>query len=257
VLDMALSGCGNAGSLTGPWHNEEFGQLLRFHDDGTVIVRTPYGDTEATWVYDKDKKQGVISLNGEAIGFALDGDTLTLTWGGTQTVFVPGDMEVVAAVAEATPMSTPASTPALTETPAPTATPATTPSASSSGPIWSLGAFPDLSFVPIATPTPGLSLNPGTSLQIVIPGDIIGTLANPLAGNWYYTEDDSYVLTFDGDNGFTVVQGSNGFSGTYTYDTASHTGVLTIYIGYTSSEIDFSVDGDVMVWEDGTTFIRE
>ena len=270
LLGLAFTGCSASASPVGAWHNEELGQLLRFHDDGTVVIRTPYGDSEASYVYDKDGQQGVITYSGQAIGFTLDGDDMQVTWGEVQTAFVRGDMEIVAAVAEITvsdaeaPVSTPSPdaapatpTPAPTDTPAPTATPDA--SAESSSPSWTLGPLASFSFVPLATPTPTpvLSLSPITSAHIVVPGNIFGTLTNPLAGNWYYTEDNSYILTFDGEGSFTVMQGSDGLSGTYTYDSATGTGELTIHLGYTSAEIAFTVDDDVLVWNDGTTFVRE
>lgn len=259
---MSLSGCGKTATLEGPWHNEEFGQLLRFHDDGTVVVRTPYGDSEATWLYDKDKNQGVITLNGEAIGFTLDGDTLTLTWGDTQTTFVAGDMEVVPAIAEATPVSTPspAATPtasaAPTATPVPTATPKPSATASassgSSSPSFSLGPFPSLSFAPIATPKPNISLIPQVS-GIIIPGDILGNLWDSVTGTWVYTKDDSYSLVFDGNGGVTIMSGGMGVGCNYTYDKTTHTGMITIMF----EKYDFSVSGDILTLEDGSTYQRQ
>jgi hypothetical protein len=263
ILCLTLSGCAKAVTPAGPWHNDELGQLLRFHDDGTVVIRTPYGDSEATWIFDKDGKQGVITLKGEAIGFVLDGDSLLLTWGEVQTTFVSGDMEVVAAIAEATPISTPtpavslepSATPAPTATPTPTETPAptATPSASSSAPKWSFGAFPDLSFVPIATPTPLLSVNPHLSSGLYIPGDILGSLTGSIVGKWYYTGDDDFVLTFLDDDEFTLTYKGTGITGTYIYNKSARTGTLVT----SGQALDFEVNGDLLTLTSGETFKRE
>jgi hypothetical protein len=258
-MALTLAGCGKASTPIGSWHNEELSQLLRFHEDGTVVIRTTGGDTEATYIYDKDGKQGVITLNGQSIGFTLDGGSLTLKLGDIQTVFVPGDMEIAAASPEATPASTPtpeAATSAPAATPTATPAPTATPEASSAfGPSISLGHFPDFSFMPLATDTPTVSAGSASSLHVVIPGNILGNLANPLSGEWYYTEDNSYVLTFDGNGEFTFAQGSSGISGAYTYDSSTHSGVLTLNF-YNISDVSFSVDGDTLTWETGETFVR-
>jgi hypothetical protein len=41
----------------------------------------------------------------------------------------------------------------------------------------------DLSFSPLTTPTPDLSLHPALRSRLFIPGDIIGNITNPLAAN--------------------------------------------------------------------------
>lgn len=261
VLVLVLGG---GSSLSGPWHNEDLCQLLRFHEDETVVIRTPYGDFEAVYVFDKGSGKGVITLNGEAINFSLEGDSLLLSWGDVETAFVRGDMEVLPVIAEATPAATPAPettatlaakptpTPTPTATPAPTATPTAVPTATpvdESAPSWSFGVFPSISLGPIAT------LPPGTSFGVIIPGDIFGgVVGNSIVGDWYYTQDDAYVLTFDSEGGCALSNAGFGIAGSYTYNKITAVGEIDIM----GSPIPFSVSGDTLTWEDGSgnTFVR-
>lgn len=262
LLSFSFSvGCAKAATPVGVWHNEELNQLLRFHEDGTVVVRTSLKDTEATWLYDKDGNQGVITLDGQAIAFTLSGDTLTLTWNDVQTAFVSGDMEIVSSSAQVS--SSASSTSGVTVTPAPTVTPSPSSSYSSS---LSLGDFSDLPFIPITiptlahTPTPGPSATSSASIsRIVIPGNIFGDLINPLMGTWYYTEDDSTILIFDGDGVYTVYQGTSGYADNYTYDSSTGKGMMEVTIFFTTNTTYFNVSGNMLYWDygGGYTFIRK
>ena len=116
----------------GVWHNEELQQVLRFHDDGTVVIRSSYGDFEADYLLDKGGKHGVITLNGTAIPFALEGDSLILTSGGEETTFQPGNMEIAlltpspVATAAETASAVPEASPTTAAAPTPTLPPAAT-----------------------------------------------------------------------------------------------------------------------------------
>ncbi len=257
----------------GVWHNEELQEVLRFHDDGTVVIRTSYGDYEADYLLDKGGKRGVITLNGIAIPFALEGDALILTSNGEETRFQPGNMEIAlltssptasaAETATATPTDTPASpgaptptlapavtatpkpTPSATPTPAPTATPTAT---ATSGVTF--GPFPSFSLGPFITLSPSV-IKP--DLSGLIKGDIIGKIVTQkVVGTWLYTVDNDYVLTFASTGDYTVSYHGMGLAGTYTFSTLTGEGELH----HGSDTIPFTVSGDTLTWDDGTAFTR-
>ena len=257
----------------GVWHNEQLQQVLRFHDDGTVVIRSPYGDFEADYLLDKGGKRGVITLNGTAIPFALEGDSLILSSGGEETRFLPGNMEIAlltpspaasaAETASAVPTDTPASTaaptatlpPAVTATPTPTPTPthAPTPTAAPTATATSGITFGPLPSFPLG---PFITLSPSVikpDLSGLIKGDIIGKIVTQkVVGTWLYTGDNDYVLTFGNTGDYTVSYHGMGLAGTYTFSTLTGEGELH----YGSDTIPFTVSGDTLTWDDGTTFTR-
>lgn len=249
----------NGRSLTGPWHNEELGQLLRFHEDETVVIRTPHGDFEAAYVFDQEDGIGVIIFNEEAIGFTIEGEELLLTWSGVQTAFVRGEMEVVAAIAEATlevtasaaiappleatpeasitaplPSAAPTTAPSAVPTTVPSASPTPTPLPSSLGPFF--------------TPLPQISVKP------VIPGDIIGNLSIPIVGVWINPDDSEYTLTFDDNGKYVLTTSGSDMSGDYTYDKATGKGDLDWLLGM---RFGFTVSGNTLTLQDGSTYERK
>jgi hypothetical protein len=130
----------------------------------------------------------------------------------------------------------------------------------------SLGDFSDLPFIPITiptltpTPTPGVSKPSSFSIsRIVIPGNIFGDLINPLMGTWYYTEDDSTFLMFDGSGVYTIYQGTSGYEDNYTYDSSTGKGMMEITIFYTTNPTYFTVTGNTLFWDwdGGYTFVRK
>ena len=256
----------------GVWHNEELQEVLRFHDDGTVVIRSPYGDFEADYLLDNGGKRGVITLNGTAIPFALDGDALILTSNGAEeTRFLPGNMEIAlltpspaassAETASAGPADTPAVpgtptptlAPAVTTAPTPTPTPAPTPTAAPTATATSgvtFGPFPSFSLGPFITLSPSV-IKP--NLSGLIKGDIIGKIVTQkVVGNWLYTGDNDYVLTFASTGDYTVSYHGMGLAGTYTFSTLTGDGELH----YGSDTIPFTVSGDTLTWDDGTAFTR-
>jgi len=253
---------GNGRSLTGPWHNEGLGQLLRFREDETVVIRTPHGDFEAAYVFDQEDGRGVIIFNEEAISFTIEGEELLLTWSGVQTAFVRGEMEV-AAIAEATPgvTASTATTPPLEVTPeastsaslpstaiptTPSAAPTTAPSvAPSASPTPT--ALPS-SLGPLFTPLPQITVKP------VIPGDIIGNLTIPIVGDWIHTDNPEFIFTFYDNGGYVVSVSGSERSGDYTYDKATGKGELEWING---TRHGFTVSGNTLRIEDGPTFKRK
>jgi len=258
----------------GVWHNEQLQEVLRFHDDGTVVIHSPYGDFEADYLLDKGGKRGVITLNGTAIPFALDGNTLVLTSGQEETRFLPGNMEIelltpspavsAAETASAVPEDTssppaaptPTLAPAVTAapTPTPTPTPAPTPTAAPTATATSgvtFGPFPSFSLGPFITLSPSV-IKP--DLSGFIKGDIIGKIVmQKVVGNWLYTGDNDYVLTFGSTGDYTVSYHGMGLAGTYTFSTLTGEGEMH----YGSDTIPFTVSGDTLTWDDGTEFTRE
>ena len=254
----------------GVWHNEELQQVLRFHDDGTVVIRSPYGDFEATYLLDKDGKRGVITLNGTAIPFVLEDDNLVLTSDGEETRFLPGNMEIVpltpapapttAETASSVPVDTPSAptptlAPAVTAAPSPTPTPTTapTPTAPPTATATSavtFGPLPSFSLGPFLTLAPSV-INP--HLSGLIKGDILGKIVTQkVVGTWLYTGDNDYVLTFANTGDFTIAYHGLGLAGTYTFAPLTGEGEMQ----YSSNTIPFTVSGDSLTWDDGTTFVR-
>ena len=257
----------------GVWHNAELQEVLRFHDDGTVVIRSSYGDFEADYLLDKGGKRGVITLNGTAIPFALEGDSLILTSGGEETRFLPGNMEIAvltpspaasaAEIASAEPVDTPSTpgaptptlAPAVTAapTPTPTPTPAPTPTAAPTATATSgvtFGPFPSFSLGPFITLSPSV-IKP--DLSGLIKGDIIGKIVTQkVVGSWLYTGDNDYVLAFASTGDYTVAYHGMGLAGTYTFSTLTGEGEMH----YSSDTIPFTVSGDTLTWDDGTEFIR-
>jgi len=260
-------------SAQGVWHNEQLQQVLRFHDDGTVVIRSAYGDFEADYLLDKGGKRGVITLNGTAIPFALEGDSLVLTSGGEETSFLPGSMEIAVltpspaatasetatTVPEESPSSPDSSTPTPTlaptsaPTPTPTPTHAPTPTAAATATATSavtFGPFPSFSLGPFITLSPSV-IKP--DLSGLIKGDIIGKIVTQkVVGNWLYTGDNDYVLTFANTGDYTASYHGMGLAGTYTFKTLTGEGEMH----YGSDTIPFTVSGDTLTWDDGTEFIR-
>jgi len=258
-----------ASSIQGVWHNEELQQVLRFHGDGTVVIRSPYGDFEADYLLEKGGKKGVITLNGTAIEFALKDDGLLLWSGGESTRFDPGDMEISqytpmpaattpaadSPVPEAAPTPsavTPTLAPVVTATPIPTPapTPTAAPTATSTSSV-TFGPLPSFTFGPLITLAPSV-IRP--DLSGILSSDIIGKLVTQkVVGNWLYTEDNDYVLTFGNTGDYTVSYHGLGLAGTYTFSNVTGEGELH----YGSDTIPFTVSGDSLTWDDGTAFVRE
>ncbi|MEA4971422.1 MAG: DUF5640 domain-containing protein [Candidatus Pelethousia sp.] len=262
---------GNGRSLTGPWHNEGLGQLLRFHEDETVVIRTPHGDFEAAYVFDQEDGRGVIIFNEEAISFTIEGEELLLTWSGVQTTFVRGEMEVVAAIAEATPAVTAPTTitPSLevtpeasTSVPLPSASPTATSSAApttapSAAPTTAPSAVPSASPTPTPLPSslgPFFTPLPQISAKPVIPGDIIGNLSIPIVGVWINPDDSEYTLTFDDNGKYVLTTSGSDMSGDYTYDKATGKGDLDWLLGM---RFGFTVSGNTLTLQDGSTYERK
>ena len=247
VLFLLFTG---VASVSGPWHSDLSNQMLRFHDDGTVVVRTAQGDSEATYVFDKGKGEGVISIGGVAVSFTVAGDRLTLNSIGSGAEFVRGDMEIVPAMAQATPTLTPIPTltpmPTLTptSTPAfePTVAPTLAPSVPTKTPKPSPASTPAPSLVPVQPPA--LTLKPGLDPEDLLP------LLDSVEGEWY---GYGLTLTFYDDNTYTIYFGTMLFeSGDYSYEAVSKEGQL-IESGGT---VKFTVSGDMLTLETGGTFIR-
>ncbi len=254
---------GNGRSLTGPWHNEELRQLLRFREDETVVIRMPHGDFEAAYVFNQEDGRGVIIFNEEAISFTIEGEELLLTWSGVQAAFVRGEMEVVAAIAEATPGVTAPTviTPPLEATPEasstaplPSAPPTVTPSAA---PTTAPSAAPSASPTPTPLPSslgPFFTPLPQISAKPVIPGDIIGNLSIPIVGVWINPDDSEYTLTFDDNGQYVLSTSGSDMSGDYTYDKATGKGDLDWLLGM---RFGFTVSGNTLTLQDGSTYERK
>lgn len=77
--------------LLGAWHNEELNQVLHFHEDGTVVIRTSTGDYETTYLFNQSQSKGVIISDDKSILFKLERDSLVLALDGAETTFARGD----------------------------------------------------------------------------------------------------------------------------------------------------------------------
>jgi|GEM_PF-3560960 len=252
--------------VAGAWHNKELEQVLRFHDDNTVVIRTSAGDFEAEYLLDKGGDKGVITLNGTAITFTVGDDDLLLTSNGVGTHFSPGDMEITAATAVLsanTPSPAPTAAPSEAaaagnaDTPEPTPTPTHTPTAA---PADTPEPAEDTPEPAEDTPEPGdTEIDPGMLPGLgdgILRGDVLGGLfLQSVVGEWRNSENSTYVLTFDADGGYeaTTLLGLH-FTGTYTFGSTTGEGVITHSGGSTTN---FTVDGDTMTWEDGSVFLRE
>jgi len=241
-------------SLIDSWHNEEYNQLLRFHEDETVVIRTGSGDYEATYLFDEDEDKGVITLNGAAISFTLAGDELTLLKDDVETVFTRGDMaitaeatEEVAEVAE-TVTETPEPTEEITETPEPTE---------------EVTATPEPTAEPTETPEPTeaepspTSSGSGLPTVITVPGNVIGIVASEtVVGTWYKESDPEYYgLVFYNDGTCDATfEGEVYVSGPYTFSKITGEGA----VDFLGEEAPFTVDGDTLTFDsDETVYIRE
>lgn len=248
---LAVLLLGGVASVEGPWHSEELQQALRFHDDGTVVVRTPAGDFEGNYVYDNKAAQGIITLKGEAISFAVVKDVLTLTWGGVTSTFGQGDMDIALVTPSPTPAPTPSPTPDGSVPADATATPevasSATPSAAPSvTPAFSFIPIPLISgLLPLTTSTPTLVL---PSFSVVIPGDIFSNITSPVVGTWACRNDPTYKLEFLNDGSFVMYcETEASMTGTYAYNADTASGSIS-YMFYTNH---FTIDGDVLTL-DGT-----
>lgn len=242
----------HAEELNGAWHSEQLNQMLRFHDDGTVVVRTSSGDYEADYLLDRTGKRGVITLNGAAISFAVDGDNLLLTNNGLESYFIRGDMEIVPAMSA---MSVASPTPS----PVQTATPATDlPEAEHTPEPMSPPESEDTPEPEDATDSdPNWDAIRGAADKVLKPNnDIIGDLvASAIIGEWRTDNTGILIkLKFESTGNFTRVFLMHQSSGTYTYNSTSGNGEL-LYSDGTSAT--FSVSEDTLTMNDGTVFRRD
>ncbi len=232
LLALTLASCGAAG-ITGAWHSEELNQALRFHDDGTVVIRTGTGDYEASYIFDTAKNKGVITLKGTALEFTVNGDEMKIKNNGEENVFLKGDMEVAAATAAMT------EAPSATADEAPTEAPAEAPTdTASEAPASPLVIDPDL--------LPHVTVRPG------IIGSLIG---ESVVGEWIQ-DNHRHKLIFNSDGTLEYQHLSPPFNteaGNYGFDTATGEGMAEMGPG--GDEYGFTVDGDVMIF-DGNTFSR-
>jgi hypothetical protein len=241
-----------ANPLIGPWHSEALNQLLRFHDDETVVIHTQSGVHEGSYLFDAKSGKGVITKDGQSLAFTLSGETLLLSDGGTESEFVRGDMEIVAAFADATPSATPSEAPSE----APSATPPASPELSTApSPTSAATPKPPASSTPKPTATPTTSgvvisqipVQPSSSPSIVITISVVGT--------WSRADNSGEQLEFreDGTVRHTVPP-SNIFGGEYEYDNTAREGKLYI----AEREIKFKVNSSKkLTLEDGTVFERD
>lgn len=239
----------NKSELAGAWHNEEMNQLLRFHEDGTVMVRTSSGDFEADYLLDKGGERGVITLNGTAISFTVSEDSLLLTSNGLESHYSRGEMDVVQATA--------------TPTAAPTPTETVSNNSSQNGTVT---AAPADTPTPVDTVTPvppddppdsdGNDLVPYAATPIVLPdSDIIsGLTQNEMIGTWVNTESSGYILEFESDWSFSATVYRRTFTGTYTFNSTTGSGTMTYSDG---SVYQFGMSDDMINRDDGKAFVRE
>lgn len=230
--------------LTGAWHNEELNQLLRFHDDGTVVVRTSAGDYEADFLLDKGGDRGIITLNGTAISFSLSDDSLLLTSNGLETYFSRGEMNVVQATATPTATVPDVSIQNDTATAAPTITPT---------PVATVTPEPDEE-EPV-TEDPGIPPYIQPDVFVTPAVDILDALIHSgVVGTWVNTENSSYTLEFESDGSFSATVLRRTFTGTYTFDSATGAGDMTYSDG---SVLHFEMSDDTLTREDGKVFSRD
>ncbi|NLT96909.1 MAG: hypothetical protein GXW96_01920 [Christensenellaceae bacterium] len=254
-------------SLTGPWHSETLDQLLRFHDDRTVVIHTQSGVSEGSYVFDAKTGTGIITKDGQSLAFTLSGDTLLVYDGGAENAFVRGDMEIVPAFAEATPSATPDVTPAATPPESPSAAPSEAPAATPT-------AAP--STAPPSIPKPPASPNPTSTITLAPPavstptptpsGVVVSQMPMPssvpslvltvsVAGTWSRVNNPGEKLEFRDDGTVRhTIPPSSVFGGEYEYDNTAREG--TLYIA--EREIKFKITGtNKLTLEDGTVFERQ
>jgi len=272
-------------SIIGPWHNESMNQQLLFHDDGTVVIQTKYGDYAAEYVVDSKTGKGVMSLNGKSIVFLFADDSILLTDEGSGSIFVRGVVEISAASSASgttsgtlsiststVPSVSPVITSAAAATPTPAASAAASPSATTSAPV----STKTPSKAPTPTPTDApetTSAAPETttaapettsaSLATIKPGlfiigndPVFSIVGTPVLGLWRSTYNSASTINFFDNNTYTqYLDSSPILEGTYTYDPISCKGSMDM-AGYTYA---FTVSGDTLNWDSGIgkPYIRE
>lgn len=258
-------------SIIGPWHNESMNQQLLFHDDGTVVIQTKYGDYAAEYVVDSKTGKGVMSLNGKSIVFLFADDSILLTDEGSDSIFVRGVVEISAASSASgttsgtlsiststVPSVSPVITSAAAATPTPAASAAASPSATTSAPVSTK--------TPSKAPTPTPTAAPETtsaSLATIKPGlfiigndPVFSIVGTPVLGLWRSTYNSASTINFFDNNTYTqYLDSSPILEGTYTYDPISCKGSMDM-AGYTYA---FTVSGDTLNWDSGIgkPYIRE
>lgn len=247
-------------SPEGAWHSEETKQMLRFHEDGTVVIHTQNGDDEASYVFDKESGKGQISLNGISIEFTVSKDELVLKSGGVENVFERGELD--AGEAGATTAGPVTTTPAAQsqetttektggEETATTAKPEGTEKESASVNT----TLPTVTTTEKESASQQVTFAPG-DLVVVKPGDIlIGLVGNPIKGKWQNSVLKSISIIF-GDTTYTAFNGvKQTGAGDYEYDKMTGLG----YIDYNGTKKTFKVVQDTLSWDDGfeVDFIRQ
>jgi len=255
VLIVLLTG---GSPLTGPWHNETLNQLLRFHDDQTVVIHTQSGVSEGSYVFDAKNGTGIITKDGQSLTFMLSGDTLLVYDGGAENEFFRGDMEIVPAFAEATPSATPAATPpespsvppAMTPTAAPPTEPPAEPSSTpkppaSPSPTSTITLAPPAVSAPTPTPS-GIVVSQGPLQPSSVPSLV---LTVSVVGTWNRVGNPGEKLEFRDDGTVRhTIPPSSVFGGEYEYDEMAREG--TLYIA--EREIKFNVtSANKLTLEDG------
>ncbi len=249
MLAALFPGC-SAVSLSGAWHNEDLQQVLRFHDDGTVVIRTAEGDFEAKYIFDGKTGQGMVSLDDQALTLQLAGDDLVLSDKGVESTFVRGEMDIQ--VAAASPSQEQSQAPSPTPEPSATVSAEASPSPSNAPPTPKPSASISVSkpsIKPIASKLPKISG--------LISGDIINKLVGSIVGSWVWQDDSDVVLTLKSDKSFVLKMAGQPTqaTGTYKYNATTKTGQLDS--DPPASDMSFTVDGDTMTWHDGKVFKRK
>lgn len=259
ILIVLLTG---ANPLTGPWHSETLNQLLRFHDDQTVVIHTQNGVSEGSYVFDAKNGTGMITKGGQSLAFTLSGDTLLLYDGGAESEFVRGDMKIVPAFAEATPSASPAATPpespsaspAVTPTATPTEAPPTTPPSTPKPPA-SPSPTSTITLAPPAVSAPTPTPSGVVVSQVPQPSSVLSlVLAVPVVGTWSRTDKPGEKLEFRDDGTVRHTIPPVTFGGEYEYDKTAREG--TLYIAEREIKFKVSVDKKLTL-EDGKVFERE
>lgn len=265
------------GSLVDDWHDEGEVVQYTFYKDNKMIVGTPYGDYIGQYVYDKETRKGIISIEGGTLDFTFEKDKVILGNGGILTrgrinvvhITVPPqesteETETTTTPTETTPAVVTTETAAATTVPETTATattvPETTAAATTVAETTAVITVPETAAVTTVAETTPAATTTDTPIAtvsfptfgFVLPTFTFGTtfptwsfvVGTPVEGNWTDPATGEWLLHFSEDGICTITWGTWSYgSFEYEYNFFSGSGTMTVY----TSDFEFQVTGDEMI----------